>query len=116
MKQTKLLTFILVLQVFAFFGRWIDWSYVTPAYAQVPDAGSQRLQVIEQQKLTNDKLDRIIDRTTTIQASVRDVEFTLMLTIALVVLVIFLFLRNVWATIIPGVTVPLVDGPSALPR
>jgi len=53
------------------------------------------------------KLDRIIDRTTTIQASVRDVEFTLMLTIALVVLVIFLFLRNVWATIIPGVTVPL---------
>ena len=53
------------------------------------------------------KLDRIIDRTTTIQASVHDVEFTLMLTIALVVLVIFLFLRNVWATIIPGVTVPL---------
>ena len=53
------------------------------------------------------KLDRIIDRTTTIQASVRDVEFTLMLTIALVVLVIFLFLRNVWATVIPGVTVPL---------
>jgi HAE1 family hydrophobic/amphiphilic exporter-1 len=53
------------------------------------------------------KLDRIIDRTTTIQASVHDVEFTLMLTIALVVLVIFLFLRNVWATVIPGVTVPL---------
>lgn len=53
------------------------------------------------------KLDRIIDRTTTIQASVHDVELTLMLTIALVVLVIFLFLRNVWATIIPGVTVPL---------
>jgi HAE1 family hydrophobic/amphiphilic exporter-1 len=38
---------------------------------------------------------------------VHDVEFTLVLTIALVVLVIFLFLRNVWATVIPGVTVPL---------
>jgi hydrophobe/amphiphile efflux-1 (HAE1) family protein len=53
------------------------------------------------------KLDTVIDRTTTISASVRDVEFTLLLTIALVVLVIFLFLRNMWATIIPGVTVPL---------
>src|SRR6202008_4394918 len=39
--------------------------------------------------------------------AVHHVEFTLMLTIALVILVIFLFLRNVWATIIPGVTVPL---------
>ena len=47
------------------------------------------------------------DRTTTIRASVRDVEFTLALTIALVVMVIFVFLRNVWATIIPSVTVPL---------
>jgi HAE1 family hydrophobic/amphiphilic exporter-1 len=53
------------------------------------------------------KVDTIIDRTTTIKASVHDVEFTLVLTIALVVLVIFLFLRNFWATVIPGVTVPL---------
>ena len=53
------------------------------------------------------KVDKVIDRTTTIKASVRDVEFTLLLTIALVVMVIFLFLRNAWATIIPGVTVPL---------
>ncbi|MGB8839987.1 MAG: efflux RND transporter permease subunit, partial [Aliidongia sp.] len=53
------------------------------------------------------KIDKVIDRTTTIKASVEDVEFTLMLTIALVVLVIFLFLRNFWATVIPGVTVPL---------
>jgi HAE1 family hydrophobic/amphiphilic exporter-1 len=53
------------------------------------------------------RVDQIADRTTTIKASVRDVEFTLMLTIALVVMVIFLFLRNVWATIIPGITVPL---------
>jgi hydrophobic/amphiphilic exporter-1 (mainly G- bacteria), HAE1 family len=47
------------------------------------------------------------DRTTTIRASVRDVEFTLMITVALVVMVIFVFLRNVWATIIPSITVPL---------
>lgn len=47
------------------------------------------------------------DRTTTIRASVKDVEFTLMLTIALVVMVIFIFLRNFWATFIPSVTVPL---------
>jgi HAE1 family hydrophobic/amphiphilic exporter-1 len=53
------------------------------------------------------KIDKLIDRTTTIKASVEDVEFTLLLTIVLVVLVIFLFLRNVWATLIPGVTVPL---------
>jgi hydrophobe/amphiphile efflux-1 (HAE1) family protein len=53
------------------------------------------------------KVNTIANRTTTIQASVRDVEFTLALTIALVVMVIFLFLRNAWATIIPGVTVPL---------
>jgi len=53
------------------------------------------------------KVDNVIDRTTTIKASVEDVEFTLVLTIALVVMVIFLFLRNFWATVIPGVTVPL---------
>jgi multidrug efflux pump len=49
----------------------------------------------------------LTDRTTTIRASVRDVEFELSLTVALVVLVIFLFLRNVSATIIPSVAVPL---------
>jgi multidrug efflux pump len=49
----------------------------------------------------------LTDLTTPIQASVSDVEFELMLTIALVVLVIFLFLRNVYATIIPSVAVPL---------
>jgi hydrophobe/amphiphile efflux-1 (HAE1) family protein len=48
-----------------------------------------------------------LDRTTTIRASVEDVEFTLGLTIVLVVLVILLFLRNFWATFIPGITVPL---------
>jgi hydrophobe/amphiphile efflux-1 (HAE1) family protein len=49
----------------------------------------------------------IMDRTLTIRASVADVQFTLMLSIALVVMVIFLFLRSVWATIIPSVTVPV---------
>ncbi len=53
------------------------------------------------------KVDIIANRTTTIKAAVQDVEFTLVLTIALVVMVIFLFLRNAWATIIPGITVPL---------
>jgi multidrug efflux pump len=47
------------------------------------------------------------DLTTSIQASVNDVEFELLLTIALVVMVIFLFLRNIYATIIPSVAVPL---------
>jgi hydrophobe/amphiphile efflux-1 (HAE1) family protein len=47
------------------------------------------------------------DRTQTIRASVADVQFTLVLTIALVVGVIFLFLRNLWATIIPAVSVPI---------
>jgi HAE1 family hydrophobic/amphiphilic exporter-1 len=47
------------------------------------------------------------DRTQTIRAAVQDVQFTLLLTIALVVMVIFVFLRNVWATIIPSITVPL---------
>jgi multidrug efflux pump len=49
----------------------------------------------------------LTDRTTTIRASVRDVEFELGLTVALVVMVMFLFLRNVAATIIPSVAVPL---------
>ncbi len=49
----------------------------------------------------------LTDRTVTIRASVKDVEFELMLTVGLVVMVIFLFLRNVRATIIPSVAVPL---------
>ena len=53
------------------------------------------------------KVDTILDRTTTIRASVHDVEFTLVLTIGLVVMVVFLFLRNIWATLIPSITVPL---------
>jgi len=53
------------------------------------------------------KVNVISDRTQTIRASVADVQFTLMLTVALVVMVIFIFLRSFWATVIPAVTVPL---------
>jgi HAE1 family hydrophobic/amphiphilic exporter-1/multidrug efflux pump len=47
------------------------------------------------------------DRTQTIRASVSDVQFTMSVTIALVVMVIFLFLRSFWATVIPSITIPL---------
>ncbi|HTP94073.1 MAG TPA: efflux RND transporter permease subunit [Xanthobacteraceae bacterium] len=52
-------------------------------------------------------LDTVVDRTQTIRASVKDVEFTLLLSCALVVLVILLFLRSIQATLIPGAAVPL---------
>jgi hydrophobe/amphiphile efflux-1 (HAE1) family protein len=53
------------------------------------------------------RLTILSDRTQTIRASIADVEFTLMLTTALVVLVMFLFLRRFWATVIPSVAIPL---------
>ena len=53
------------------------------------------------------KVQMLTDRTETIRASVKDVQFELMLTVGLVVLVIFLFLRNLSATVIPSVAVPL---------
>ncbi|MFY9853870.1 MAG: efflux RND transporter permease subunit [Terracidiphilus sp.] len=53
------------------------------------------------------KIDVAVDRTITIRSSVRDVEISLMISVLLVVLVVFLFLREVWATIIPSVAVPL---------
>ena len=56
---------------------------------------------------TSVKLVVLTDRTSTIRASVKDVQFELMLTIALVVMVIFLFLRNLAATVIPSIAVPL---------
>ena len=52
-------------------------------------------------------LDVFADRTITIRASVEDVQFTLILTICLVVAVIFVFLRRLWATVIPSIAVPL---------
>jgi len=53
------------------------------------------------------KLTVVMDRTTTIRASVNDVEFTLLVSVALVIMVVFVFLRSVRATLIPGVVVPL---------
>jgi len=53
------------------------------------------------------EVELIADRSQTIRASVDDVQFTLILTVVLVVLVIFAFLRDFWATVIPGVAVPL---------
>ena len=48
-----------------------------------------------------------MDRTTTIRASIHDVEATLLLSVVLVIMVVFVFLRNLWATFIPSVSVPL---------
>jgi hydrophobe/amphiphile efflux-1 (HAE1) family protein len=53
------------------------------------------------------KVSVLIDRTATIRASIADVQFTLLLTVALVVMVIFVFLRKFWATVIPSVALPL---------
>ena len=53
------------------------------------------------------KVSILTDRTETIRASVHDVQFTLVLTVILVVLVIFIFLRKFWATVIPSVALPL---------
>jgi len=52
-------------------------------------------------------LDVVMDRTTTIRASVRDIEITLLISVVLVILVVFAFLRTVRATIIPSIAVPL---------
>lgn len=53
------------------------------------------------------KVTTLTDRTATIRASVRDVQLTLLLTVGLVVMVIFIFLRKFWATVIPSVALPL---------
>ncbi len=80
-------------------------------------AGRQHIQVVDRIKKLLPQLQSnlpaavnvviLTDRTTTIRASVEDVEFELMLTVGLVVMVIFLFLRNIRATIIPSIAVPL---------
>jgi len=67
----------------------------------------QLLPQLEANLPTGIQVTTLTDLTTSIQASVSDVEFELMLTVGLVVLVIFLFLRNLYATIIPSVAVPL---------
>ncbi len=71
------------------------------------DGVKARLPMLRQNIPPDISLNVVSDRTLTIRASVNDVEFTLLLSVALVVMVIFLFLRNVWATIIPSVTIPV---------
>ncbi len=74
---------------------------------QVVDRITKLLPLLQQNLPASVKVVVLTDRTITIRASVQDVEFELMLTIALVVMVIFLFLRSLSATIIPSVAVPL---------
>ncbi len=67
----------------------------------------QKMLPVLQASIPSDiKISVVSDRTATIRASVSDVQFTLVLSVALVVMVIFLFLRNFWATVIPGIAVP----------
>ncbi len=49
----------------------------------------------------------IMDRTATVRASINDIEYTILISVGLVILVVFVFLRNLWATIIPSISVPL---------
>ena len=74
-------------------------SVVDSIHQLLPQLRASLPQAVNVQVLT--------DRTTTIRASVEDVQFELMLTVALVVMVIFLFLRSLAATVIPSVAVPL---------
>jgi multidrug efflux pump len=74
---------------------------------QVVDSIQKLLPLLQSTLPAAVKVAVLTDRTTTIRSSVKDVEFELMLTVALVVMVIFLFLRNIAATIIPSVAVPL---------
>ena len=96
-------------------GNWYDDKQVVTLAIQrqpgsntiaVVDAIKAKLPALRAQLPGALKLDVLFDRSVPIRESVHDVEFTLVLTIALVVLVIFLFLRNVRATLIPSLAVP----------
>ena len=71
------------------------------------DAVKQALPALQATVPRGEHLTTIIDRTTSIRASVKDIEETLIISVMLVVLVVFLFLRNVRATLIPAVAVPV---------
>src|SRR5689334_11659061 len=74
---------------------------------EVVDKISQMLPSFRSQIPAAVSLDILYDRSQSIRASVRDVEFTLLLTVCLVVMVIFLFLRNLSATVIPSLALPM---------
>jgi hydrophobe/amphiphile efflux-1 (HAE1) family protein len=73
----------------------------------VVDAVQALMPKLEQSLPPAIHVDLMSDRSQTTRASIRDVQFTMMLTIGLVVVVIFLFLRTLWATVIPSLAVPL---------
>jgi multidrug efflux pump len=99
--------------------RLAAWANTTPAIIVnvQRQPGTNVIQVVDRVKQLLPQLQAslpaavdttlLTDRTTTIRSSVRDVQFELVLAVALVVMVIFLFLRNVAATLIPSVAVPL---------
>ena len=74
---------------------------------KVVDSIKLRLKQLQANLPSSVKITVLTDRTNTIRASVKDVQFELMLTIALVVMVIFIFLRTLSATVIPSIAVPL---------
>ena len=74
---------------------------------EIVDAVRKLLPILRQQLPASVSLNVVYDRSVAIRESVHDVQFTLLLTIALVVMVIFLFLRNLSATLIPSLAVPL---------
>jgi hydrophobe/amphiphile efflux-1 (HAE1) family protein len=73
----------------------------------IVDSIREQLPALEAALPSSVRVQVLQDRTQTIRASVADVQFTLMLTVCLVVAVIFAFLRSFWATVIPAITVPL---------
>jgi HAE1 family hydrophobic/amphiphilic exporter-1 len=74
---------------------------------QVVDAIKELLPSFREQMPPSVKLDILYDRSQAVRESVNDVKFTLVLTVALVIMVIFLFLRNVSATVIPSLALPM---------
>jgi HAE1 family hydrophobic/amphiphilic exporter-1 len=72
----------------------------------VADAVKALLPVFRIELPTSVHMDVLYDRSDTIRDSYRDVQFTMLLTLALVIMVIFVFLRNVWATVIPSLALP----------
>src|SRR5262252_5299812 len=95
------------------------WYYEMPAegLAIQRQAGANTIELVDTIQSTlprlaesippSVKVDLVADRSLVIRAAVHDVQFTMMLTIGLVILVIFLFLRTLWATVIPSMAVPL---------
>src|SRR5499427_1083509 len=95
------------------------WYYDTPAegLAIQRQAGANTIELVDTIKRwiprlqesipPSVKIDLVSDRSLVVRAAVHDVQFTMMLTVGLVIVVIFLFLRTFWATVIPSLAVPL---------